>query len=62
MARFSFRMNEQVQLEARVHAQDFDAAVDYLRRFVDGEPIDTDYVLRALALIAVDPFRPSDAA
>ena len=37
-------------LEARVLDKDFDASLQYLRRFVNGDPVDQHTVLRALAL------------
>jgi hypothetical protein len=51
---------KQAQLEARVLEQDFDAAIDYLRGFVAGDTIDRDYVLRALALLAVESYVESE--
>jgi hypothetical protein len=47
----------QAELEARVLAKDFDAALQYLRRFVNGDPIDQYAVLRALALVSVSEYR-----
>lgn len=43
-------------LEARVLAKDFDASLQYLRRFVNGDPIDQYTVLRALALVSVSEY------
>jgi hypothetical protein len=48
---------DQAELEARVLAKDFDASLQYLRRFVNGDPIDQYTVLRALALVAVSEYR-----
>jgi hypothetical protein len=48
---------DQADLEARVLAKDFGAALEYLRRFVNGDPIDQHTVLRALALVAVSEYR-----
>ena len=48
---------DQAELEARVLAKDFDAALQYLRRFVNGDPIDQYTVLRALALVSVSEYR-----
>ena len=47
---------DQAELEARVLAKDFGAALDYLRRFVNGDPIDQYTVLRALALVSVSEY------
>jgi hypothetical protein len=52
MSIFNRKPTRQTDLEARVLAQDFDAAVEYLHGFVAGDTIDRDYVLRALALLA----------
>jgi hypothetical protein len=43
-------------LEARVLAKDFDASLQYLRRFVNGDPVDQHTVLRALALVSVSEY------
>ena len=48
---------DQADLEARVLAKDFDASLQYLRRFVNGDPIDRYTVLRALALVSVSEYR-----
>jgi hypothetical protein len=47
---------EVADLEARVLAKDFDASLQYLRRFVNGDPIDQYTVLRALALVSVSEY------
>jgi hypothetical protein len=57
MTLFNRTSPEQADLEARVLAKDFGAALDYLRRFVNGDPIDQYTVLRALALVAVSEYR-----
>jgi hypothetical protein len=56
MTPFSRASDEQAELEARVLAKDFGAALDYLRRFVNGDPIDQYMVLRALALVSVSEY------
>jgi hypothetical protein len=45
---------QQQQLEAELLQRDANAAISYLRRFVDGEPIDQWHVLRALTLAVID--------
>ena len=59
---FARKDEVQAALEDRVAAQDFDAAVDYLRRFVGGGSIEMGHVVQALALVAVDPYMEGDAA
>jgi hypothetical protein len=56
MTLFNRTAPEQADLEARVLAKDFDAALLYLRRFINGDPIDQYTVLRALALVNVNEY------
>jgi len=45
-----------VDVYARLDVQDFDAAVELLRLFVDGAAVDRGQLLRALVLVTVDPY------
>ena len=51
------RDEQQQQLEAQLLQRDRQAAAAYLRRFVDGEPIEQWHVIRALTLTVLDQSR-----
>ena len=55
-------VKREIALRDQVIVGDFDAAVDYLRRFTEGLSVDRDTVIRALAIVAIDPFWPVGAA
>jgi hypothetical protein len=53
MALFNRKAKAQAAIEQLVMDQDFEACGDYLRRFVEGQPSDREYLIRALAVVAV---------
>ena len=57
MTFFNRTSAEQADLEARVLAKDFGAALEYLRRFINGDPIDIHILPHALALVVVSEYR-----
>jgi hypothetical protein len=52
MKPFTRKPSPTAHLELGIMAQERDAAGRYIAAFLDGEVIDRDYVLRALALLA----------
>jgi hypothetical protein len=54
MGRFSRKKNDRLPLELGLDAKNGQAAIAYIRRFVNGEDVDAGRILQALALTVVE--------
>jgi hypothetical protein len=54
MGRFSRKKNDRLALELGLDAKNGQAAIAYIRRFVNGEDVDAGRILQALALTVVE--------